>query len=177
MTKAKAFLTLLIVSILLLSACKNKVQTKQIKQGLELSAHPGGIIYLDTTPIIHIATTLFNPSDDTARFVTMTCSYEDMFLTDTTDFKVHSRYDCFSNYPTVFEIPPHSKLDQYIMVRPTSKDIKAWDKKIRVGMYYLVPKNEDGSEGIIKQHDNRQKATILWSNQLDLSRLYRRVYQ
>ena len=147
-----------------------------IKKRLELSAQLGGIIYLDTTPRIHISTTLFNPTTDTISFVTMTCSYEDMFVTDTSVIKVQSRYDCYSNFPTVINIPPNSKLDQFIMVRPINKDIKAIDCKIRIGMYYIIPKKENGFEGIIKQYENRQKANILWSNELELNRLYRKVY-
>jgi hypothetical protein len=44
-------------------------------------------------------------------------------------------------------------------------------------MYYVVPQKEDGFEGIIKQYDNRQNAKILWSEELNLKRLYRKVYK
>lgn len=177
MLKTITFFAFLLTGFIGLNSCNSK-EGKQIeKPELELTAQLGGIIYLDTTPTIHISTTLFNPTDDTISFVTMTCSYEDMFLTDTTTFKIQSRYDCYSNVPAVFEIPPNSKLDQFIMVRPITKEIKVGDNKIRIGMYYLIPKKENGHEGVIKQYENRQNAKIIWSNQLTLNRLYRNVYQ
>jgi len=162
---------------LTLISCQSQDKKQNNKPSLELSANLGGIIYLDTTSTIHIATTLYNPTSDTVNFVTMTCSYEDFFLTDTSIFKVQSRYDCYSNVPAVMSIAPNSKLDQFIMVRPTGKDIKIIDNKLRIGMYIMTPKKENGFDEIIKQYENRQSAKILWSNELDLNRLYRRLYQ
>lgn len=98
-------------------------------------------------------------------------------MTDTSIFKVQSRYDCFSNYPTVTNTPPREKLDQFIMVKPTNKDIKIIDRKLRIGMYLLTPKKENGFDGIIKQYENRHNAKVIWSNELDLKRLYRRLYK
>ena len=158
-------------------SCNSQDKNKRVKQNLELTASLGGIIYLDTTSTIHISTTLFNPTKDTLSFVTMTCSYEDLFLTDTTIFKIQSRYDCFSNFPIVTQIPPAERIDQFIMVKPTGKDINIIDNKIRIGMYLLTPKKENGFDGIIKQYENRHSASILWSNELDLKRLYRRLYK
>lgn len=177
MTSSKTNTFILLLALTFLLSCHPQDKNKNGKQQLELTATLGGIIYLDTTSTVHIATTLFNPTKDTLSFVTMTCSYEDLFLTDTSIFKVQSRYDCYSNYPTVTNIPPGEKLDQFIMVKPTTKDTKIIDNKLRIGMYLLTPKKENGFDGIIKQYENRQNAKIIWSNQLDLKRLYRRLYK
>ena len=177
MTTFRNIFCIFLLTTTIFCSCHSQDNTKIVKQELELSATLGGIIYLDTTSTIHIATTLFNPTKDTLSFVTMTCSYEDLFLTDTSIFKIQSRYDCYSNYPTVMTIPPGQRLDQFIMVKPTSKDTKIWDNKLRVGMYLLTPKKENGFDGIIKQYENRQSAKILWSNELDLKRLYRKLYK
>ena len=75
------------------------------------------------------------------------------------------------------KIPPREKLDQFIMVKPTSKDIKIIDNKLQIGMYLLTPKKENGFDGIIKQYEHRQNAKIIWSNKIDLKRLYRRLYK
>jgi hypothetical protein len=163
----------ILIILICIYSCKSQVK----KQELELTAKLGGIIYLDTTSTFHIATTLYNPTNDTIDFVTMTCSYEDLFITDTSIFKVQSRYDCFSNYPEVISMPPKSKLDQFIMVRPTSKDLKLIEHTLKIGMYLMIPNEKNGFKGIINQYENRQKANILWSNELDLKRLYRRQYK
>jgi len=44
-------------------------------------------------------------------------------------------------------------------------------------MYLLIPKKENGFDGIIKQYENRRNAKVIWSNELDLKRLYRRLYK
>jgi hypothetical protein len=165
------------IAWLLLTSCNQNVKHVPKQSEFELSANLGGIGYLDTIQTIHIATTLFNPTNDTLSFVTMTCSYEDLFLTDTSIFKVQSRYDCFKNGPIVTSIPPGEKIDQFIMISPISKDIKIGDHKLRIGMYLLTPKKEDGFEGIAKQYEQRQNAKIIWSNEIDLKRLYRRIYR
>lgn len=177
MTRAKTIILFLWTSLILFQSCKSRNTKREIKLAVELSAKLGGIIYLDTTPRIHIATTLHNLTDDTLRFVSMTCSYEDMFLTDTSAFKVQSRNDCFSNFPMVKTLPPRSKLDQFIIVRPVTKEVKTIDNKIRIGMYYLMPEEEKDFDGIVKQYLNRQQGTVLWSEKLDLKRLYRKTYR
>jgi hypothetical protein len=147
-SRINIFISLL--TLTLFCSCYSQEKTQNVKEELELSATLGGIIYLDTTSTIHISTTLFNPTKDTLSFITITCSYEDLFLTDTSIFKVLSRYDCYSSYPTVISIPPREKLDQYVMVKPTTKDIKIDNNKLRIGMYLLTPKKEKGFDGIIK---------------------------
>jgi len=177
MTSSRKNTFILFLTLVVFCSCRSQDKTEIVKKELELTAALGGIIYLDTTSTIHIATTLFNPTKDTLSFVTMTCSYEDLFLTDTSIFKVQSRYDCYSNYPTVMKIPPGEKLDQFIMVKPKNKNTKIIDNKLRIGMYMLTPKKENGFDGIIKQYENRQNAKVIWSNVLDLKRLYRRLYK
>lgn len=44
-------------------------------------------------------------------------------------------------------------------------------------MYLLTPKMENGMRGISELYENRQNANIIWSNELDLKRLYRRLYK
>lgn len=177
MTISKTTIITILLPLTILCSCHSQDKAENARHELELTATLGGIIYFDTTSTIHIATTLYNPTKDTLSFVTMTCSYEDLFLTDTSIFKVQSRYDCFSNYPTVTNIPPGEKLDQFIMVKPTTKDIKLIDNKLRIGMYLLTPKKENGFDGIIKQYENRQNSKVIWSNKLDLKRLYRKLYK
>lgn len=177
MTISKPAAIQLLFVLTALYSCHSKDKTGIARQELQLTASLGGVNYQDTTSTIHIATTLFNPTKDTLSFVTMRCSYEDLFLTDTSTFIVHSRYDCYSNYPIVIAIPPGEKLDQYIMVKPTSKNIKIEDHQLKIGMYLLIPEKEKGFQGIIEQYESRKNAKVIWSNELDLKRLYRHLYK
>lgn len=177
MTNFKRYYLILFVIFITLFSCHSKDKEQNLNEGLELTARLGGIIYLDTASIFHVATTLSNPTKDTLSFVTMTCSYEDLFLTDTSLFKVQSRYDCFRNVPTVKSIPPYSKIDQFILIKPTNKDIILGNHKLKIGVYLMKPNIKNGFDGIIKQYENRNAANILWSNELDLKRLYREIYK
>jgi hypothetical protein len=158
--------------------CNSKEQkSNKGKSGdsLELTASLGGIEYLDTTRTIFIATTLYNPTADTIKFVSMSCSFEDFFVTDNPGFKVRPSV-CDKNAPTVEILPPQKKTDRYIMINPVNKESKISDSKIKIGMYFnAVPKNWNFDD-IINLYNNREKGKILWSSELDLKKLYRTVY-
>jgi hypothetical protein len=161
------------IAWLLLTSCNQNVKHLPKQSEFELSANLGGLEYTDSIQTIHIATTLFNPTNDTLNFVTMSCSYEDLFLADISTFKVQSHSFCLKNGPMVISIPPKGKIDQFIIIRPISNDIKIADHKLRIGMYLLTPTDEE----TIQQYKERQNAKILWSNEIDLKRLYRSIYR
>jgi hypothetical protein len=115
--------------------------THKTKETLILTASLGGIKYLEKSPPVCIATTIFNPTDDTIRFLTMTCSYDDFFLTDTAEFKVQSYNFCYSNVPIFITLPPKSKTDRFIMVKSDNPNFTPNDYvkyKIKIGMYVIT---------------------------------------
>jgi hypothetical protein len=123
---------------------------------LELTARIGGIVYMDTpSSVIHIATTLFNPTKDTVGFLTMSCSYEDMFLVDTPTFRVQSRYDCYMNVPMIMYIPPGKKIDQFIMIKATSPGIRIDSNKIKIGMHLVIPQTKDSFPPALRNYTPR----------------------
>jgi hypothetical protein len=169
----KHFSNFSFIAWLLLASCTQNT-TEGVKQSeFELSATLGGIGYVDSIRTIHIATTLFNPTNDTLSFETMDCSYDDLFLTDTSIFVVQSYSLCYKNGPMLIRIPPKGKIDQFIMIRPIREDIKIYDHKIRIGMYLLTSQEKE----TIEQYKQRQDAKILWSNEIELKRLYRSIYR
>jgi hypothetical protein len=195
MTIQRFFIAIILAGV---GCCACKQKNDAAKQSLQLTANLGGAGY-DTTNTIYVATTLFNPTRDTIRFLTMACSYSDLFITDTAAFKVVAQVPCYSNVPVIIAIPPNSKLDQYITIRAINKNIKMGDSKLRIGLYILKSDKkdlfrdvetrrpmkieqdirkqfEDGRE-IDKLFENKQNAAVLWSNQLDLKRLYFEIYQ
>lgn len=106
----------------------------------------------------------------------MSCSYEELFTTDNSRFKVQSRYDCYSNFPIVISLPPHARTDRYIMVTRTNKNDTVNVNKLKVGMYFSVPKREANYTDIINLYDHRKNAQVIWSNELDLKRLNGTLY-
>ena len=174
----KILLTGFLAAMLCCIFCNSKKQKPlQPSPQLTLTASLGGTgSFLDTIGIYYIGTTLYNPGEDTIEFVTMTCSYEDMFTVNTDSFKVQSRYDCFSNYPIVIALAPKQRTDRYIMITRVGKRSYYDTSKLKVGMYLQVPKKGDNFDSIIYKYEHRQQGEVIWSNELDLKRLYKKSY-
>lgn len=151
--------------LLLLIFCGCSSELKQNNQSdLKLTANWGGINWnvpmnlgknntvYDSATLFHVALTIENPSSDSLRFQSMTCSYEDsFFVDDSIHFKIQKRYDCFNNVPCTIELPPHSKTYRYIMLRPTKGQIDLKNKSLKIGI-----------------HANHK---TLWSNTLNTNQL------
>lgn len=159
------------------TGCDVQKSKETARKGLVLTASPGGISYSDSAPTIHIATTLYNPTNDTLSCVSMSCSYEDFFLTNNTALPVQSRYACYSNVPMVLHIPPGEKIDHYILLRWVNQADTLLKQKIKVGMYVQEPQKDSGFSGIIQQYEHRKEAPVLWSNEIDLERFSRKFYK
>lgn len=172
--------TLAFLIFLFLIACKQpaKETTPKVKAptGLQLSAVVGG---LSEPYEAYILTTLYNPTQDTLGFVTMNCSYEDYFVTDTVAFQVIPDHECNANYPTIKKVPPGCKIDQFIIVHRANDSTELKDAKFRIGMYNI--KMEDTSPpddpGLHLGEPPNKKFPIIWSNPIDMHRIYRKVYK
>ena len=86
----------LVFVIILNSSClSDSSKTLNNSSKITLTAALGGMTYLDTNKIVHISTIISNLTEDTIRFMSMSCSYEDFFLVGENDkYSVKSRYDC-----------------------------------------------------------------------------------
>jgi hypothetical protein len=179
--KVSILSTVFILAVFLISSCTNeqeKVDTEPLNipantPKLTLSANLGGRSPLDTTNTIYIATTLYNPSVDTIRFLSMTCSYEDFFLADSGSFKIAPFNICYSNVPAVIALPPGRKVDHYITIRPVTNQKDLRGQRIKIGMYYVS--SIDWSN-CFDLYQKRFHAPIIWSNELNLERLYSIIY-
>lgn len=173
------FIWLIVLTIVMQSINCNstKHSNRYSKQdSLVLSAILGGY-EADTTVTIRIVITIYNPTSDTIEFASMKCSYWDFFTTDTTAFEVQTgNYPCFSNNLYFIKLPPGKRTDRYITLKPENwEHIKAI-KKLRIGMYQLKLKENQGYGDLITLYNNRKQAPILWSNELDLERLINKIY-
>jgi hypothetical protein len=142
---------------------------------VQLTARLGGIVYSDTTRIVHIATTLYNPGNDTVRFITMDCSYDDMFLIGGNDDYVIKSRECFKNWAIVKVLPPKTYLDQYIQIAALDRSARNYNGRLRIGMFWLAP---TVGKDIFSDYTRRKElAQVIWSNELDLGHLYRTPYK
>jgi hypothetical protein len=164
-------MTILIFASTILWCCSNHTDKKN-DAGLTLTANWGGFnwrapvvrsasetirtIY-DSATVIHVAVTISNPTSDTLQFPSMSCSYEDFFLvSDTINFMVQGKFDCFMNFPCRIVLPPRSKTDRYLMLRQLTNFRTLPKEPIRIGM--------------------RLENKIIWSNELNINRMVKDIY-
>lgn len=57
------------------------------------------------------------------------------------------------------------------MVTRTNKNDTVNGNKLKVGMYFSVPKKGANYTDIINFYEHRKKAEVIWSNELNLKRL------
>jgi hypothetical protein len=146
-----------------------------ISPKLKITAQPGGTRYQDSFLIIYIVTTIENISADTVKFLSWTCSYENMFLVnDTLNFVVQSRYDCYSNVPCFIYLPPKHKTNRYIMLRQLGSFKKLHEDPIRVGMKLTLQKTS--FTGSLIEYTKIKTDDIIWSNELKMARLTKEIY-
>ena len=72
---------------------------------------------VDSIRSINITADVYNPTDDTVRYVSMMCSYDQLFITDTTKYRIHFNI-CFANGPVIESVPPKSKRGRTIRITP-----------------------------------------------------------
>ena len=175
-TLIAAFVTSCLITAMLCSCDQQRNQSTS-KTPLELIATLGGTgKFLDSIPVIYIVATVYNPTSDTVFFISMSCSYEDYFVTDTSAYKVQSRYDCYVNAPFAMAIPPKSRIDHPIMVARTTGGL-GWDTtKFKIGMYYVTPGDPRDYYNVSYLHRQMEQAPIIWSNEIDVKRLFRQPY-
>ena len=174
------FSTLLIICICFCSCnhYKTKADIHSKSDSLQLFAYIGGVgTFLDTINVIHIVATIYNPTKDTVRFGSMTCSYEDFFTVDNDVYSIQSRYDCYSNFPNVISLPPNSKTDRFIMIKYNKSDTSSKREKFRIGMFYLKYYENATLDSATKFYQNRFQQKAIWSNELNINRMYKIVYQ
>lgn len=172
-TKMRLTTIILIFATTIFLGCSNRADNKN-NDGLTLTANWGGFNWriprisytsdsanasvYDSATVIHVAVTISNPTSDTLQFPSMTCSYEDFFLmNDTINFKIQSRFDCYSNVPCQIVLPPKTKTDRYIMLRQLTNFRKLPTESIKIGM--------------------RLENKIIWSNELNPNRLTKEIYE
>ncbi len=128
----------------------------------------------DSSYILHVCVTLTNPTNDTIKFSSWICSYENSFhVDDTVNFELQNRFDCYADGPCDINLPPHTSTDRFIMLRwkPT---VKRSITKGANGEDVIWSSSEFPSHPIKVGMD--YEGSILWSNELDPKHLDKNNY-
>lgn len=138
------------------------------------TAEPAAFV-ADSLHRYYIKTTLQNLGKDTIYYATMSCSYDEYFTNNSDSFSNTRIWDCYANGPIVTKIPPKGKLDQNIVLIPNSISYDCYkNSKLKIGMYFLNRKEYCNT--FFNPDDIRNKGRLIWSNEIDLKKLFREIY-
>lgn len=143
----KMFLVLLIA----ISAISWQISLAQSFEPLTVADHKNYIINIDqkcmsrSTPAMasayphkifsKVVVKLSDNSNDTLRYLTMSCSWGDNFRTDNKNFAIVS-WPCDSNFPIDRTVPPH-KNELFTMYIAYSKTLKIDNAGFKIGMMII----------------------------------------
>jgi hypothetical protein len=110
-----------------------------------------------------ITVTLSNNSNDTLKYVNMTCGWDDAFTTNNKNIQI-SGWGCDSNFPTVYKISPHRSVPFDIPFL-VAKNLVG--KKFRIGLYLIKPREGRSVIGDFEafwHSKNSFDDCLIWSN-------------
>ncbi|POS00635.1 hypothetical protein Q361_1398 [Flavobacterium croceum DSM 17960] len=112
-----------------------------------------------------IKTSLTNSLSDTVTYISMSCSWQDSYTTDTKDLFI-SVNECDKNVPQLIKIPPHSRRDTVIKLT-TKKNIRQLTGlRFRIGFNFIRAKNNN--EMFSKVSQLPKMNNVIWSDTLEL---------
>ena len=118
-----------------------------------------GINYLS------IRTSLINSLSDTVTYISMSCSWQAPYTTDTKDLFVYLN-ECNKNVPRLIKIPPHSRQDTVIKLTSKKSISQLTGLQFRVGFNLITAK--DYAEMFSKVSQLTKMNNIIWSETLKL---------
>ncbi|HWD88093.1 MAG TPA: hypothetical protein VG367_08205 [Mucilaginibacter sp.] len=178
MKKNALFVILIIISRTVCSAQGNKIHSaisNHDRKYYILTLDKGIVFVAKTSPPFDrkkyfyalTKVTLFNNGNDTLKYINMTCSWDEAFITNNRNINI-AGWGCDSNFPTVYKIPPHKSVPfdiPFLIARNLA------GKKLRVGFYLIKP---DKRRSIINDFEifwrSRKSFSdcLIWSNEVTI---------
>jgi len=116
--------------------------------------------------VLFVPVKLTNNSNDTLKYMTMSCSWEEFYMADRREIATIPIEPCDKNIPKCLTLGPHKSVIVNVPVVKLQRG-----KRFRIGMALIKLNNHDnlfdllniGSYSIDKKDDN-----IIWSNTIEL---------
>ena len=106
---------------------------------------------------------LTNNSNDTLKYISMTCDWDFLYQTDNKDIKV-PRHSCYTNFNIVRKVLPHQSVTNNVRidfeVKPTLKT------RLRMSMY--LKKYIDKRDMEFPNRSSMDKVNFIWSNEVEI---------
>lgn len=110
-----------------------------------------------------VKTILTNNSSDTLTFLSMSCSWEDPYITDSQQFYIEGS-NCDENGPVLISLASHTTEERILKLLPKNKTVSSSPTTFKIG-FHLVKANKSNYVYIYSQ----MKAfwdmnNVIWSN-------------
>ncbi|MES2850382.1 MAG: hypothetical protein V4685_15090 [Bacteroidota bacterium] len=133
------------------------------KSDYELSIQKGKIIKQEEKTYWDIPTTLTNNTNDTLRYYSMSCSWQDYYSVDNQKLEVRGS-DCDKNIPKILTLNPGQKKSVDIQL-VISQPMDGPEIKFRIGFNLIIaPKNKNSFDF----EDGLEKKNVIWSNPISM---------
>jgi hypothetical protein len=168
--KKPYLLVILMLMIVVLVKAKSSTKKQSVKnpdlRGYVLTIQPNvfrsydTIIYKKIYTIFHIPIKLTNSTKAPLKYITMTCSWYDIFHLSNKHFEIYG-WGCDSNYPTVAIVLPNKSATFVLLV--IKRKISAGIENLKVGMNLFIDnkQNEEMAPLPVDKIDN-----VIWSNEI-----------
>lgn len=125
----------------------------------------------DSSPYLHVKTSITNNSTDTLYYLTWSCSWEKFYIIDSKDV-IFSTYACDENGLTLMQIPPHQTSEKLLLLKSLKDRNQLHRRKFKIGfkLYkakYSKIKNMNSYPDIYKYFTPKNEI-VLWSHILEL---------
>lgn len=162
-----------ITIICLFVACKPKSKTDSPKQPYELIINQDQIppvsditspYQIETFRGITVPITLLNNSNDTLKYVNMSCSSDEIFSTNSNKV-VLFRHGCDKNIDEIHTVPPHQSetINRALVVSDKTNE----GEKFKVSMS-LIFSTDYQSLYTLNEHISKHKGITIWSNEVHI---------
>lgn len=158
----KTFIAVTIIWSTIIFSCSHP---KEGKEKMILSAQVGSWEKDGDINYLPIKTSLTNSLSDTVTYISMSCSWQDSYTTDTKDLFI-SVNECDKNVPQLIKIPPDSRRDTIIKLT-TKKNIRQLTGlRFRIGFNFIRAKNNN--EMFSKVSQLTKMNNVIWSDTLEV---------
>ncbi len=111
---------------------------------------------------IHIYATLLNNTNDTLKFLTMSCMWSIIYSTNNSNVEMAGPWACDGNFPVLITVPPFKSYQAafYVVVKPNSLK-----QKFKIAIHLHKVKSEFEFHGLDFFSGDNYKPQVIWSNE------------
>lgn len=156
----------------ILSSCSEEKQPEVIGSlpffSFEIKASSFGKAKLknDTVNVLFLETTLHNNTNDTLRYGTMSCSWNDIYEISNSELSLDAPV-CTKNTPAIIKVDPNSNAKTFFNVL-IGKLEKGCKEKLKLGLKLIEIKSDKEIDGVPEKIKSFPAKDIMWSNEIEL---------